>query len=347
MNKWYSICKEEDNIIVASRIQLYRNLDGYSFPVTMPEQEQKELTKKLLTMTDMLQELEGMKFEGCKCEEFSDTHIMAIKERQLIKKNSINNQWPKGVIASEDESVSIEINGDEHLCIQVSERGLSLHNCLLRINEIDDAINKEYSYAFDETFGYLTSNVKNLGTGMKVSIVLHLPLLSISKKWEDIQKQMDKDGMELKEELHGEEKKASGLYVLSSKRTLGNSEEDIILQVMDSCKKLVKAEQEIRSSTKHSYFDDMAEGVYRAYGILKFARMLSEKECYMYLTKLWLGIKENIISFSEEANIYEWMLKIQPCSLQVDMDRPMKEEEIQKARATYIRKVLTDLKEMI
>lgn len=347
MNKWYSNLNNYNDIIVASRIRLLRNIEGYPFPTKMTREEKEICNQKFLSQCNMLEHVEQMRFEGCELKEFSNQHKTALKERQLINKTVLDGNWPMGFIVSEDESVSIVLNADDHLRIQVSQTGLCLEECFQRISRIDDAINEKYCYAFDETFGYMTSSSANVGTGMRAYLILHLPLLSLSKKWERLIEQMGQQGIALKQGLGEEQESLGGLFVLYNKKTLGVSEEDIIDIVKKSAMQLAKEEKELRQSTKKNYKIGIVDGVYKAYGILKYAQTLTEKECCMYLSKLRLGLCENIISLQEPVSIYEWMLKIQPCNLQVHYDRPMNEEDINKARATYIRKLIPDLEFMI
>lgn len=343
MLKWFEECGKEQDVIVASRIRLLRNLKSYPFPIRMSEDEGKDLINLLQKELSDIGNVVGRQFEGCTMDGFSPVHRMALKERQVLNQAAMDHDGSMGLMISDDESISLIFNADDHIRLQVSKAGLNLTEAWKEINKVDDFINEHFEYAFDEKLGYMTTYPTNLGTGMRAYLILHLPLLSTSSKFRNIVNEMGRYGVTMKPAFNETGENYGALYVLYNQKTLGQSEEDIIQVLTKVALQLATQERTVRSHSITKHRIDVEDGIYKAYGVLKYAKTLSLKDAMAYLSRLRWGVESNLIKLSQPCNCYKLMLGVLPSNLQVNCDRPMEGDMLNRARADYIRKYLPEI----
>lgn len=343
MHKWYEEAGNEDDIIVVSRIRLLRNLKGYRFPARLSADEKKELGDSIFKSLEILQSRFEQPFESCTLDEFTDIHKMALKERHVINQSALESESSIGVSLSSDESISITTNATDHIRILVSKPGLDLESAWEVANRVDDAINESFEYAFDEKLGYMTAFPTNLGTGMRAYLILHLPLLSSSRKFRVLMDGINRYGVAVKGAFGEGNDNPGSLFVLYNQKTLGVSEEDIIQVLTKVAGQLASQERAVRSQSVKVHKNEIEDCIYRSYGILKYARSISFKDAMNYLSQLRWGIEMGILPMQETVPCYQLMLGVQPANLQVTYDKPMDQEELNCARASYIRQFLPDL----
>lgn len=343
MHKWYEEAGNEDDIIVVSRIRLLRNIKGYRFPARLSAEEKKELGQSVFQALKVLPSRFGQSFESCTLDDFSDTHKMALKERHVINHSALESESSIGVSLSTDESISITTNANDHIRILVSKSGLDLETAWETANQVDDIINESFEYAFDEKLGYMTAFPTNLGTGMRAYLILHLPLLSSSRRFRTLMDGIGRYGVAVKGAFGEGIDNPGSLYVLYNQKTLGVSEEDIIQILTKVAGQLASQERSVRSHSVEAHRNEIEDCIYRSYGILKYARSISFKDAMNYLSQLRWGMEMNILPAKEAIPCYQLMLGVQPANLQVTYDKPMEQEELDRARASYIRQFLPDL----
>lgn len=343
MRKWYEEAGNEDDIIVVSRIRLLRNVKGFRFPARLSAEEKKELGKSIFQSLESLPSRFEQPFESCTLDDFSDIHKMALKERQVINHSALESQTSIGVSLSSDESISITTNSTDHIRILVSKPGLDLAAAWTVANQVDDAINESFEYAFDEKLGYMTAFPTNLGTGMRAYLILHLPLLSSSRKFRVLMDGINRYGVAVKGAFEEGNDNPGSLFVLYNQKTLGVSEEDIIQILTKVAGQLASQERSVRNQSVKAHKNEIEDSIYRSYGILKYARTISFKDAMNYLSQLRWGMEQGILPVKEIIPCYQLMLGVQPANLQVRYDKPMDQEEMDRARASYIRQFLTDL----
>ena len=186
MNKWFEQIEGRQPNIVSSRVRLTRNLEQYRFPNSLNARESEELVKRLEYSLKDLKELDGRDYEYAYLEELDELSRRALKERRILKDSILGKKDTVGLIVSRDESVSIVLNGDDHIRMQFISPVLKLDELWRQADQLDDHINARFSYAFDEKYGYLTAFPTNVGTGMRASVTLHLPTLSMGKKFQNL-----------------------------------------------------------------------------------------------------------------------------------------------------------------
>lgn len=343
MSKWFEEASAAGSNVISSRIRLTRNWSEYVFPSRLSEEAAREMVGRLkLQMQPLMKEEDLQYFDF---EKISDLERRAMRERRLINQAMVNRKAPSGLIISPKENVSLVLNGTDHIRIQVQSGGFCLKNLWEKANWYDDRINESVAYAYDEKYGYLTSFPTNVGTGMRASVVMHLPMLSQGKKFNSLIADMSRFGVSVKG-LYGEGNENYGsFYEISNQKTLGQTETELIALVMKAAKQLNAQENEVRRMAWENHSLERRDEVYKSFGVLCYARKLSMKEAMTYLSQVMMGICDGWCYFDEPCNVYELILGIQPANLQRISDRPLDKEELSEARAAYLRKMMPELLE--
>ncbi len=340
MLKWYEQTADSQDILVASRIRLSRNFREYPFPCRQSEEQQKQLLEQLLGNGPKLEEVTGIPFEECDLSEFGNTHKKALEERNLIHKAAMKKESPTGILVSADESYSILLECDDHIRMQVSGCGLKLEELWEKIDKVDDYFSLQKEYAFDDTLGYLTTFPNNVGTGMKAYVIMHLPFLCSSEKVRSLFLEMGRYGVNVRGGFGNLDDNPGNLIILYNQKTLGVSEEEII-QILNKVAIHIRHQEErARRYRVEHYRLQMQDQVYKSYGILKCAVLLTLEEALEHLSNLQWGLSCGFLRSEKSFNGYQLMLEIQSANLQVIHDRPMEDQILCKARAEYIQKRL-------
>ena len=181
--KWFEEVNLTRPAVICSRVRLVRNLEEYAFPSRLDEQQADEMIGRLEEALKGLGSVDGRHYEQARLQELSDLDRRALRERRVFNSTIASGKAPAGVMVSDDEQVGIVLNGTDHIRIQLFAAGLHLDELMNQAGQIDDYLNERFDYAFDEKYGYLTSFPTSVGTGLRASVVLHLPLLSQSKRF--------------------------------------------------------------------------------------------------------------------------------------------------------------------
>ena len=343
MVKWFEQKAESEPNIVSSRVRLVRNWDQYRFPKTLSDREGEELVKRLEFGLKNLEELDGTQYEYVYLEELDELSRRALRERRILNSAILNKKEIVGLIVSKDESTSLVLNGDDHIRMQFLSAGLCLNELWNRADKLDDYINARFSYAFDEKYGYLTSFPTNVGTGLRASVTLHLPTLSQGKKFSSLVGEMSRFGLTLRG-VYGEGSENYGaLFEVANQKTLGLTEQEILDLVARMANQLNRQEKQVREATLSSHRLEREDEVYKSYGVLKYARRLSAKDGMTFLSQLMAGADDGLIQFADPCSVYRMMLGIQQANLMKLSHKPLGKDELDMARAEYVRKELPEL----
>ena len=258
-------------------------------------------------------------------------------------KTLVQKKTPGGIICSEDEKVSLVLNGDDHIRLQVLEPGMNLQGCYEEADRLDDYVNEKIAYAYNKKYGYLTSYPTNVGTAMKASVVVHLPSLSANKQFQELIGDMGRFGCMVRGIYGRGSENIGDLYEVYNQKTLGMTEQEILDLVANVAGQLSVQETQVRrvSLEKHRLMRE--DEAYKSYGVLKYARKLSMKEAMSYLSHLRAGIADGLLRPAEFVSIYQIMVGIQPANLQKLSRKPLGKEELEVARSRYIRDRLPEL----
>jgi len=344
MLKWFECEEKEGQNIISSKVRLARNWSEYVFPSRLTDEEGLEMVKRLCDGTADLGETDGRNYVTVSFDELTDLDRRALKERRILNATALSRKAPMALMVSEQEDVSLVFNGTDHIRIQVLTSGLHLQEALKTADQVDDFINARFPYAFDEKYGYLTSFPTNVGTGMRASVLVHLPSLSMGKKFSAMLSDMGRFGVSVRG-VYGEGRENYGsIYEVTNQKTMGQSEKELADLVGRVAMQLNEKENQVRSLALENHRLEREDEVYKSYGVLRYARRLTMKEAMTYLSQLMTGVSDDLIRMASPCPVYRLMLGIQTANLQKLSDRPLGKEELDEARAAYLRSELPEIR---
>lgn len=312
MSNWYLQSGKDSDVVISSRVRFARNLLEYNFPGRFVKDESKKVFEKLEEITPSLGY--GLKF--LKLDNIDDITKISLMEKHLISPDFAMNSRPnKAIIINDDENICIMINEEDHLRIQVFTAGFELENLVGLISEIDDKLSELVDYAYSEKFGYLTACPTNVGTAMRISIMCHLPALTITGNIGKVLRAVNNFGMNIRG-IYGEGSESKGdVYQIFNNQSLGLSEKEIMKNVRAITEKIIEQERLARKNLTKKPID-LEDRVYRAYGLLTNSRKLSSDECKQLLSDVKLGTDLGIIDEINDAKVKKLEIYTQPGNLQ-------------------------------
>lgn len=344
MLKWFEHTDKNRPQIVSSRIRLVRNWQEYEFPARLDQKQAKEVVKRLELGLEEYGRSEEEHFNYTMLENLEELDRSAFRERRILNGAAAQQKEPAGLFLSEDESASFLLGVDDHIRIQLLQKGLHLEELWEKADHIDDFINERFPYAFDDRYGYLTAFPTNVGTGLRASVIVHLPLLSRGKKFSNLIGDLSRFGAAIRG-VYGEgDENFGSLYQVSNLKTLGQTEREIIDTVAKAAIQLSNQETQVRKLSLQRRRPEREDEVYKSYGVMKYARRLTSRDAMIFLSQLMSGLTDGLVKTDEEFSVYRLMLGIQPANLQKLSNRPLSKEELDAARAEFIRRELPELK---
>lgn len=335
----------ENDIVMSSRVRLARNLKDYPFPTRMDLKQSEDILNKVKETILSGNSSMARSFD------FYDIHVLSnvdkniLVEKHLISRDLAESQKSSGAIISKDQSISIMINEEDHLRIQGLYSGMQLEKAWDICNKIDNLLEESIDYAFHDKFGFLTCCPTNAGTGIRASVMLHLPALTMSGYLKGILEACNKVGITVRG-LYGENTEALGnMFQVSNQVSLGLSEEEVISNVKNIALQIIEKERVIRNDLHNQNAYLFEDKIYRSLGILTNARIISSEEGHKLLSDVRLGIDMGIIKNINIDVIDEILLLIQPASLQSTVGKPLNPVERDISRADLIRNKLSGTKE--
>jgi len=296
INEWFNGTGPKSDVVISSRIRLARNLSGYKFLSRCSVDEKKEILEKLKNVLMSLNL--GDKFFYVSVDQASSLDRNFLVERHLISRHHAYGKGPRGAVIANREFFAAMINEEDHLRMQVLKGGLQLRECLKQIGQIDDMIETKLDYAFSPRYGYITACPTNIGTGIRVSVMLHLPALKMTEQIEKFFKAAKDMNLAVRG-LFGEGTEAAGdFYQLSNQVTLGTSGRDIVNRFeQEVIPQIIHYEHKARKHLLLAQSDVLDDKIYRAIALLKNARLISSQEALFLLSHLRLGL--NLCSKTE------------------------------------------------
>lgn len=340
MLKWYEQIVPDGDVVISSRVRLARNLENYKFSPLLTEKDASRLVDEVKGLTKYLTEHDDRKYYSCNIKTLGEIDKIAMVERHIVSPLLAEKEQSTGLILSNDEAVSIMINEEDHVRIQAIVGGMDLDGAYEIANKIDDIAYEKLGFAYDEKYGYMTSCPTNVGTGMRASCMVFLPALSVARMIPKLIEEVGRYGVTIRG-IYGEGTKSLGsIYQISNQKTLGNSETEIIESLKRIVDQVVKQERKRREYMLSLNLDEIEDQVYRAYGVLKYARQISSDDAMTLLSQLKFGADSGLIKFDREFNIHKMMMGIQPGSLQWTLGKNVGSMTRGKARAEYISREL-------
>ena len=328
---------EEKGIVLSSKILLARNFSNLQFPNKLNYIKGRDNGKKIYSVlkNELIdEELTLYEIWNTK-EEFGKQYL----EKDLITEELIKNSDKGSFILNKEETLSIMINEKDHVRLQYMSEGLNLEEAFQKATSIDDKIERNFDYAFDENLGYLTTSPENIGTGMKASVIIHLPALTMSEEIKNISKNLSKIGMSIKGMYLDGTNVYGNLYRITNKISLGLTEEDIIIKLKEAVLNIIVEENKFREILLSKCRYELDDKVYRAYGILKCAILLDSKETIELLSNVRLGAELSLIEI-DKNKLDKLLVLTSNSSIQNYLGRYLDEKEIKYERAKLVKKIL-------
>lgn len=339
-SSWMEGEGEHSDIVMSTRIRLARNLNGFRFPLAFTEDEAHKIDQSVSsTLLDADEELQK-NFTSVHIKDVSELGRQVLVEKHLISPKLANSPNTGSVLLSEDESVSVMVNEEDHIRIQCLFPGLQIQQAYERADTIDRLLEKELPYAFDEQFGYLTSCPTNTGTGLRASVMMHLPALTKTKQMNRIVTIISRLGMVVRG-IYGEGSEALGnVYQVSNQTTLGKTEEDILADLQSIAEQIIQKEREARDALLQHSPNTLEDRLYRSLGTLFYARLMTTEEAARCLSDVRLGIDIGLIKDIDMSILNECMIFMQPGFLQKYAGTTLNATERDMFRAKLLRERL-------
>jgi len=311
---WMRGSGPHSDIVMTSRVRLARNLRNYPFPGWSQEKQRQDLLQLARPFVEALPEMKDGYSEEYAT--LSKIKKQVLVERHLISREHAARSSGCAVVVDRRQSVSIMINEEDHFRMQGIRPGLSLRAAFEAIDRVDTELEEKLPYAFDSKLGYLTACPTNLGTGMRASVMVHLPGLVLTDQVSQVMKAVTKIGLAVRG-LYGEGTEALGnLFQISNQKTLGEKESDIISEIETVVQGVLKSEEQARVRLREDHFTMLSDQVGRAYAILRHAHILNSKEALNLLSMLRLGADLDIVPQCDRSILDMLLLEIQPAHLQ-------------------------------
>lgn len=327
-----------NDIIISTRVRLARNLVDFPFPCKLQSQERTAVVNKIKDAVLNNKSLSKYSFKFIDVNNLGKTEAISLVERHIASPELISSKSKNGLLVSKDGSVSIMLCEEDHIRIQVIKDGMQLDKVYEIADSIDSILDKELSFAFDDKLGYLTQCPTNIGTGMRASLMMHLPAMRESGTMQRITEDLSKLGLTIRG-IYGEGSDPKGdIYQLSNQITLGISEKAAMENLKNISLQLIKKERQNRiEMAKNIHIEDT---ILRSYGILKSAKLISNDEFMKLISNVRLGISVGIIRNISYDDINNLLTMAQPATLMKNLGQHMDEIERDKQRAQLLQEKL-------
>ena len=318
--------------VVSTRIRLARNLKDYPFPIRLPADKACEIVDKV---GEALKDID-IRFHRIDLDSVSDAIRVAMIERHLVSPDFISAKEGRAVFLSDDNAISIMVNEEDHIRLQVIKDGFEPDEAFKIANEIDNILSKKLAFAFHKRLGYLTQCPTNLGTGMRASVMLHLPALEMSGAVYRIGANLSKLGLTMRG-LYGESTKPAGAFFqLSNQVTLGISEKAAIENLRNITTQLIAQEMRARETALSKI--ELEDRIHRALGTLKSALLMDHNEAMTLLSLVRLGVSAKKLETLSTDSIDKLIVEIQPASIMTRFGEDLSPRDRDIKRAEIIRK---------
>ncbi len=336
--KWYEKIRNTDDVVISSRVRLARNLEGFAFPWRLDENSSKKVA---LSVKQALENefSDSVSFTEIGKNSASD---VLVEEHIISPDFAESTDIFRALVTDSDNSLSVMINEEDHVRIQAILPGFNLGEAYEKASRADDAIIKGCNVAYDEKYGFLTSCPTNLGTGLRASVMLHLPALSAYGYIKSIVSLMNKIGLTVRG-IYGEGSDArANMYQLSNQVTLGISEEDTIQKLKSAVSQIVDREREVRKKLLENTQSETYDKLWRSYGTLRYARKIDTNEASKLISNVRLASVCGIIPELREKNLVKLLFEIMPAHILERFPEALDANIRDKYRADIIRQFLSE-----
>lgn len=330
MLNWYLQTGKESDVVTASKISLARNLSQFNFYI---KEEQEILKLENLIQEKLLQIGYGLKL--LKLRELDELTLQILIEKGLINQEVVQNRKRVSILINDEENICILINSEDHFRIQVFASGLELEAITSLCIEIDEKIQALFEISKSSKYGYLTACPTNVGTGMKLSVILHLPGLTKTKNIHKVTKFVRQFGIEMTKEQNPD------IYKMSNERTLGITEQDIVNKMKSITEKIIEQERSARKILTENQIE-LEDNIFRSYGIFNNCKKISQNEAEELLSNIKLGTDLGLINELTDSKVRKLYLYIKPANLSKYFGQELTHQEENIKRAEVIKQITKD-----
>ncbi|RAK07688.1 protein arginine kinase [Halanaerobium saccharolyticum] len=340
ISNWQTEAGKEKDVILSSRIRLARNLKKYKFPNKSTESEKNELIGNLKSKLNFLIN-DGFDFYLMK--DLDEIERLVLHEEHLISSAHTKSSATKALFLNNEKHISIMINEEDHLRIQILSAGLEFNEIWNQINQLDNQLDQKIEYSFSDKWGYLTSCPTNVGTALRASVMCHLPALVLSGRIDNILGAVGKFGLTVRGIAGEGSSTEAELFQISNQITLGFSENEIIDKLESVIQQIITEERKSREYLLRNSYQKLKDNVLRSLGILKYAYQLEEAEALKYLSRIKFGQDTNLIEEKLDQDLFRKLLfKIKDAHLQYNFDDQLEQRKLNIKRAEIIKSILNE-----
>lgn len=334
--KWYLETGPEGDVVISTRVRLARNLKDFPFPCKITAEQSGKVIEAVRDALFAGGVAVSRDFNFIEMGKLTPARAMSLAEKHIISPEFAQNREGRALLLNNDDSVSIMVNEEDHLRIQTLFSGLCLSEALKLAGRLDDLLDERLKFAFDKNLGYLTQCPTNLGTGLRASVMLHLPAITQSGAIPNLSATVSKLGYTIRG-TYGEGSSAHGAFFqISNQVTLGVSEEETIENLLGIAKQIIAQERADRENLKKigSRFEDK---IWRSYGVLATARMLSGEEFMSLISDVRLGVTMGMLDSPDIETISALICEAQPATLMSTAGRNLDANARDEFRAQIVR----------
>jgi len=330
-NVWYHDLLTDTGPIISSRVRLARNIKKYPFRAKISVEQAKYVVEETAAAAPA-------HFREMNPADYNHIDLSMFQEKHIISREFAKGNVPRGLLLQDNFNASIMVNEEDHIRIQTVSPGDDINASWEMTNAIDDVLEESIDFAFNRDYGYLTACPTNVGTGMRASFMIHLPMLEKTGQLKNLLSEISKRGIAIRG-IYGEGSGSmGGIYQISNQMTLGKSERDIIQGLQNVTKEVVEKELDLRNKTLEAHRLDAENNAYRSYGILTHSRKITVKEAMTLLSEVKLGYATQILDLPKpNKSLYQIMMEIQPGHLKRLAGGDLDENSLSVARAEYLR----------
>ena len=326
-------------VVISSRIRLARNIKGLAFPPAAAA----EIFQETASLVNLALQRSGALGPGSmhwRIDDLDELSREILFERRLVSRELLCGGSEQAVHVSADEKLSVMVNEEDHLRMQVVLPGYQLHKAWQMVSCLDDQLSCELDFAYDSDLGYLTACPSNVGTGMRISVMMHLPALSMAGHIKQLERGLAKLGLTMRGMFGENSENVGGCYQISNQSTLGESESDILERLARLIDQVIEHELNIRLKLLEQERSRLLDMIGRSFGVLRYSYILSAQEAFNSLSGVRLGVDMNMFNSLDMQVVNELFTAVSPGHLQHKAGRLLNENEQDAFRAQIVRERL-------
>jgi protein arginine kinase len=336
--EWLKGTGPESDVVISSRVRLARNLRRFPFMTVATASVRREIQDFVRPRLEDPKLPRRLGYLGL--DELTSIDRTLLVERHLISRELAQADGERGVAVAADEAISVMVNEEDHLRLQVIRSGLQLDEAYEELDRMDSALEESLHFAFSPRYGYLTACPTNAGTGLRISVMMHLPAAVLSKQMDKVLQSLQRLNYTVRG-FYGEGTQPLGdFYQVSNQVTLGKSERDIIAELKKVVPEIIKFERSWRHQLLSTESKKLEDRIWRAFGLLKHARRISSEESTELLSALRLGVHLNVVTGIPHKVLNELFIYTQPSHLQKVERKLLDPDARDIVRADFIRRKL-------